>query len=175
MPLLDQLEVFSWTLLIGMLAGMFHVVYRVVRDILKLKKFGTFAGDIIFWLLLTVIAFVILLKANYGQLRLYVFIGLFLGAFLFTRILGNCTYRLIRWVLHIAGKTIRLVALLLYYAWKAVAFPFRMLFMVVVFPLGLIGGLLGGAGRVAGSASRGVKVKITGVFGKMLKSLITRR
>lgn len=175
MPLLEQLEVFSWTLLIGMLAGMLHVVYRVVRDILKLKKFGTSAGDIIFWLLLTVIAFVILLKANYGQLRLYVFIGLFLGSFLFTRILGDCTYRLVRRVLHIAGKAVRLAALLLYYAWKAVTFPFRMLFMVVVFPLGLIGRLLGGAGMAAGRASRGIKVKITGALGRILKSLVPRR
>ncbi|MFZ5650580.1 MAG: spore cortex biosynthesis protein YabQ [Bacillota bacterium] len=175
MPLLEQLEVFSWTLLIGMLAGICHVVYRVLRDTLRLKKFGTFAGDIIFWLLLTAIAFMLLLRANYGQLRLYVFIGLFLGAFLFARILGNYTYRLVRWMLYMAGRIIRLMALLFYYAWKAVTFPFRVLFTVVAFPLGLIGRLLGGAGRVAGSASRGIKVRITGLFGKILKSLMPRR
>lgn len=175
MPLLEQLEVFSWTLLIGVLVGICHVVYRVLRDALKLKKFGTFAGDIIFWILLTAITFMLLLKANCGQLRLYVFIGLFLGAFLFTRIFGNHTYRIVRWMLHMAGRTIRLTALLFYHVWKAVTFPFRVLFMVVVFPLGLIGRLLGGVGRVAGSASRGIKVKITGLLGKILKILIPRR
>lgn len=166
---------FLWTLLLGMLAGMFYVVYRVVSDTLRLKKVGTFAGDIIFWLLLTAIAFLILLKANYGQLRLYVFIGLFLGAFLFARILGNYSYRLVRWMLYMTGRIFKLIALTLYYAWRAVTFPFRIVFITVAFPARLLNRLLGGAGRVAGNWLGRLKAKISSFLGGMVKRFISRR
>lgn len=175
MLLIDQLEVFLWTLLAGMLAGMFHVIYRVVSDTLKLKRIGTFAGDIIFWLFLTAIAFLILLKANYGQLRLYVFIGLFLGAFLFTRCLGNYFYRLLRWLLYIAGKVLRLLALTICYIWKAFTFPFRVVLMIVIFPLRIFKRIFNGVGRWAGGVISRSTGKISSRLTGVLKRLVPRR
>lgn len=160
MPLADQIVTFAYTLAIGMLAGLCYEVYRAVRDLLKLKSVGTFAGDIIFWLLLTVIAFVLLIRANYGQLRFYVFVGLLLGTFLFIRLLGGVAYRLVRWVLYQAGKVLRLVALLLYYLWMAVSFPFRLVFITVVFPVHLAGRLLGRAGRLAGRPAGWIRGRV---------------
>lgn len=179
MLLEEQVTVFMWTLVIGMLAGLCHVIYRVIGDMVRLKKIGTFAGDIIFWLFLTAVAFAILLKANYGEMRLYVFIGLFLGAFLFNRFLGGVFYRLVRWIFHSAGRVLRLLALLMYYAWKVLTFPFRIAFITVIFPVRLFGRLLGGAGRFAGKitgrfSSRAMG-KISNFTERLLKRLIPRR
>lgn len=150
MPLAEQITAFAWTVAIGMLAGLCYEIYRAVSDMMKLRKVGTFTGDIIFWLFLTVFAFVLLIKANYGQLRLYVFIGLLLGAFLFVRLLGGYSYRLVRWTFYVAGRFFRLAALFLYYLWRVVAFPFRIIFITLVFPVHLAGRLLGRAGRFTG-------------------------
>lgn len=150
MPLVDQVFIFVWTVAIGMLAGLCYEIYRVIRDMLRLKKVGTFAGDIIFWLFLTAFSFFLLLKANYGQLRLYVFIGLLLGAFLFVRFMGGCAYRLVSWKFYLVGRVLKLLSLLLYYIWKVVTLPFRIVFIAVAFPVRLLGRLTGRAGHFAG-------------------------
>ncbi len=179
MLLAEQVTVFMWTLVIGMLAGLCHVIYRVISDMFRFKKVGTFAGDILFWILLTPVAFLILLKANYGEMRLYVFIGLFLGVFLFNRILGGAFYRLVRWILLSSGKALRLLGLVVYYAWKVVTFPFRIAFITVIFPVRLFGRAMGGAGRFAGNiAGRSFSRaggKITTFTERLLKRLIPRR
>ncbi|MHB8157492.1 MAG: spore cortex biosynthesis protein YabQ [Desulfocucumaceae bacterium] len=175
MLLADQVSVFLWTLAIGMLAGFCHVVYRVISNTLRLKRMGIFAGDIIFWIVLTVIAFGVLLKANYGQLRLYVFIGLFMGAFLFNRFLGGRVYRIVGWWFLAGGKSIKFFGMLLYYSWRAIAFPFKIVFIVVIFPVQLLGRLLGGAGRftgrLAGSSCSRAKGKFTSLLRRLLKKL----
>ncbi|MCL6479269.1 MAG: hypothetical protein K6T65_12820 [Peptococcaceae bacterium] len=179
MSLADQVVAFLWTLGLGMLAGLCCLVYRVVYDLLKLKKVGTFTGDIIFWLFLTAFAFIVLLKANYGQLRLYVFIGLLGGAFLFVRLFGGCTYRMVRRLLYMAGRFFRLLALFLYYLWRAVTFPFRIVFITVVFPFHLAGRFMGRlqmlTGRLAGRPVNRFKEKTAGLVGKLLRRFAPRR
>lgn len=168
MPLSEQMTAFAWTLVMGMFAGLCYQTYRVFYDLLKPKKAGTFTGDIIFWLLLTAFAFIMLLKANYGQLRLYVFIGLLLGAFLFVRLLGDPSYRVLRQIIHLAGGLLRLAGRLCYYAWKVISFPFRVIFITVIFPFNLTGRLMG---RLVGQPVGVALVKI----GNLLIKLITRR
>lgn len=150
MPLADQIAVFLWTLAIGMTAGLCYVIYRAISDTLRLKKVGTFAGDLVFWIILTVISFYVLLRANYGQLRLYVFIGLFVGALLFTHFLGRYSYSLVRWLFRAGGRVAGFLAMLLSYAWKLIALPFRIVFIIVIVPVQLSARLFGGMGRFAG-------------------------
>lgn len=154
MSLAEQITAMAWTLAIGMLAGFCYEFYRALRDVLGLKKIGTFAGDIIFWLFLTAFTFTLLVRANYGQLRLYVFIGLLLGALLFVRLLGDPAYRLVRGVLTLGGRGLRILARIMHYAWLAVTFPLRIIFMAVAFPLHLAGRLIGLGGRFAGRLAR---------------------
>ncbi len=173
MPLNDQIEAFAWTLVIGMAIGLCYEIYRAVKDVLRLRKYGTFAGDIIFWLFITAFVFIMLIRANYGQLRLYVFIGLILGAFLFVRLLGGVTYSLVSRLFYLAGRMLRLAALLLYYAWRVVTFPLRIIFITVAFPVHLAGRLLGGAGKLAGRLAgrpvNAVKGRICMIAAKLLR------
>jgi len=165
LPLADQITVFLWTLAIGMTAGLCHTIYRVISDTLRLKKVGTFAGDIVFWMILTAISFFVLLRANYGQLRLYVFIGLFLGVFLYTRLLGRHSYVAVRWLFRAAARLAAFLAMLLHYIWKIISFPFRIAFMTVIFPVQLSARFFGRLGnfarKVAGTPLRHIKGKIT--------------
>jgi len=168
LPLADQIAVFLWTLAIGMTAGLCYIIYRAISDTLRLKKVGTFAGDLVFWIILTVISFYVLLRANYGQLRLYVFIGLFLGAFLFTHFLGRHSYRLVRWLFRAGGWVAGCLAMLLSYVWKLISLPFRVVFIILVFPVQLSARVLGGfAGRLAGNPYLRLKGKITTWIGSV--------
>ena len=151
-----------------MTAGLCHTIYRAISDTLRLKKVGTFAGDIVFWMVLTAVSFFALLRANYGQLRLYVFIGLFLGVFLYSRLLGRHSYSMVRWFFRVVARVAAFLGLLLHYAWKIISFPFRVVFMTVIFPVRLSAGLLGRLGnfarKAAGNPLKGIKGKITTLF-----------
>ncbi len=176
MSLAEQVVIFAWTLAIGMLAGLCYEIYRVTRDVLRLKKAGTIFGDIIFWIFLTFLSFFLLLKANNGQLRLYVFIGLLLGAAVFLRFLGDPAYRLVRWNIYLAGRLLYLMAFIVCHIWRMVILPFRIFIMALVFPLRLLSGLFGGAGGLAGGMAgrrvNAVRLKIAGWSQKILKKFV---
>lgn len=160
MPLVEQMLAFVWTVAIGMFVGLCYEVYKVIIDMLKLKKLGILTGDLIFWIFLTPVAFFMLLHANYGQLRLYVFIGFLTGAFVYIRFLGVHTRKAVRGVFYFTGRIFRLLTLTLYYIWNAVTFPFRIAFITFIFPLRLFGKGIGYVGRLAGQPTRILQSKI---------------
>lgn len=168
MPLADQLSVFILTVAIGMLAGFCFDVYRVVRNLFRLRKIGTFLGDIFFWLAFTGLSFYILLLGNAGEVRFYVFIGLVIGAFMYLQLLGKYTYPLVEWIFYAIRRSIKLFLAALLFLWKVITFPVKVLFMVVIFPFQLLArglgyikkGLRKVAGRLIGQPVRKLKIKI---------------
>ncbi|MCG0277880.1 MAG: spore cortex biosynthesis protein YabQ [Thermanaeromonas sp.] len=68
--------------------------YRVCRYYWRPSRLITQAADLIFWLLLLLLTFIVLFHVNWGDLRAYVFVAWALGAFLYTQ--GS--YRLRPWL-----------------------------------------------------------------------------
>lgn len=173
MPLMEQALAFLWTLLIGMFAGFCYQIYRVIREKLKLKKFGTFAGDIMFGISLTLISFALLLKANYGQLRFYFFIGLLVGILVYVKFLNNGSYILINKFFYLLAKIFNLIALIIFYISKAIFFPFKMILLVLQFPVVLVGRLLAPvknyAGRLTGKHLNSIRFRIHSLADKIAK------
>lgn len=145
--LVHQVEAFAATILIGMAAGFCYDYYRVVRGVFRLKKVGTFLGDIIFWLLTTALVFVLLLRGNWGEVRLYVFVGLSLGAFLYYRLFSVQFSRLVRLKFYLFQKTWELLVKLVLLIWTVILFPFRLLLLLLSYPLDFLEGLRRKAGR----------------------------
>ncbi len=142
MPLAEQLLAFVWTVLIGMFSGFCFQVYGVIKEKLKLKRVGTFAGDIIFSISITIIAFALLLQANNGQLRLYFFVGLLFGILVYAKYLAGISHILINKFFFLIIRLINLVALLFYYIWKVLSFPFKVILGILQYPVQLAGRLL---------------------------------
>jgi len=137
-----QARAFLITIGIGAAAGFCFDYYRVVRRACRLKKVGTYVGDAVFWLAATVIVFMLLLWGNWGEMRLYVLIGLGLGALLYFNLFSRPASRLIRfkfYILHRIWILLRKTILLL---WKIVTLPFRLVIQVLSYPFYLIKMLL---------------------------------
>lgn len=79
-PVSAQATVFLLTVAIGLLLGFLFDAYRVVRGRLRPGPAGTAAGDLLFWLAATGVVFALLILSNWGELRLYVWVGFVLGA-----------------------------------------------------------------------------------------------
>lgn len=101
-PVNAQIYSFLGTIITGLVLGILFDFYRVFRIITRPKKILTLLGDIIFGLLATVAVFLILLYSNWGEFRLYVFIGMIIGIFFYYNLLS-------RWIVNLLLGCCRLI------------------------------------------------------------------
>ncbi|NLT94978.1 MAG: spore cortex biosynthesis protein YabQ [Clostridia bacterium] len=131
----DQLFAFLVTIGIGFLAGILFDIYRVLRLLWAPRKLGTFIGDILFWLIMTFVVFSLLLVGNWGELRIYVFIGISVGVYLYMRFLSKKWQKIIRHIFIFAFKILTGLG-------KLISWPIKMVMKILIIPIGfLIAGL----------------------------------
>ncbi len=103
-PVTAQAAVFAFTVAIGLLLGFLFDLYRVVRGRLRPGPLATVLGDLLFSLLATGVTFALLVVGNWGELRLYVWVGFLLGAFFYRLFLSRSVIVLLASVLTLAGR-----------------------------------------------------------------------
>lgn len=113
-PVSIQIENFLITVFCGLLVGLLFDGYRVLRGILNPKTLFTDVGDLIFWVVSTMVVFTALLLTNWGEVRVYVFLGLIIGFSVYVKLLSrHITYVLIKtW--RVSGMMYRWIAKLIY-------------------------------------------------------------
>lgn len=104
-----QIDTFVITVVTGMLLGLTFDFYRVLRTFFRLRWLLTSLADLGYWLLATGVVFLALLFGNWGELRMYTFIGLALGAFGYYRLLSRQAVRLIIALLRLTAGVVRAV------------------------------------------------------------------
>ncbi|NLI12844.1 MAG: spore cortex biosynthesis protein YabQ [Peptococcaceae bacterium] len=132
--LYSQARAFLITIGIGAAAGFCFDYYRIVRRAFRLKKIGTCIGDAMFWLVTTVIVFTALLWGNWGEVRLYVMIGLGLGALLYFNLFSRPASRVIRFKFFMLYKCWTLLKKAISLLYMTVLFPFRLVIYVLSYP-----------------------------------------
>lgn len=95
-----QAQVFMAALYAGLLIGMWYDLCRLARWVLSAGRFITLAVDVVFGVGSACLLLGALLVANYGELRLYAFLGALCGAILYFGTLSP----LIRWLLKGLGR-----------------------------------------------------------------------
>ncbi|SHH00747.1 spore cortex biosynthesis protein YabQ [Desulforamulus hydrothermalis] len=170
-PLMEQFYYFALTIAIGMVAGFCYDLYRVTRGTLKLRRFGTALGDLLFWLVLTGVVFVLLLLGNWGEVRLYVLLGLALGASVYLNLFSRRTVSVIRWtfrqILQIWHGLIKGFC----FVRRLLCLPFRGIYLLIAVPLGLAAGLTGKTIQKSGQ----ILNKLLGVPYRHFKNACQRR
>ncbi len=146
--LLNQIYAFGITMVAGAVAGVLFDLYRVIRFRVRPGKIVTHLGDLLYWVVLTIIVFVLLLAGNGGEVRIYVFIGLGLGYFFYQRLCSRFFLFLFRRLFRFIGRIGGLVwKVFLILGWLLL-FPFRLLGKMLVWPFHLCGLLLRPLGRI---------------------------
>lgn len=116
MDLAGQAATFILTIITGGLLGLLFDSYRILRQVLRLHWAIGALADVGYWLVATAVVFGALLISNWGELRLYVFIGLGLGALLYYRLFSCHAIRGLRIGIGLAarlGRAIRQMSILL--------------------------------------------------------------
>jgi spore cortex biosynthesis protein YabQ len=151
-PLVDQIYSFTVTLFIGLTAGFCYDYYRVLKATLGLRKIGTHLGDLFFWLITTVVVFVLLLLLNSGEMRFYVLVGLGLGALVYFIFLSRTVTRLLSFKFLAIKKLYGLLLKIMALTWAIACFPCRLLLLLTSFFNVLAARVLRAGGNRARSA-----------------------
>ena len=86
---ISQTQVFLIFIFCGCIIGLLFDMFRILRKTFKTPDIITYIEDIVFWLLTCIILAYTILKYNNGELRLFVFIGLFIGITLYILLISN--------------------------------------------------------------------------------------
>ena len=130
--LYEQLNSFLVTVGTGLIMGLVYDVYWLVRYYLHFRKIGTGLGDLIFWSITTALAFFLLLVGNWGEVRLYVFIGMLVGLGLYLHWFSPAARRVLVGMVRVMIKLVTVtVAMILW--------PLRFIRKLVLVPLGFLG------------------------------------
>ncbi len=117
-PVALQGYYFAITLALGAVVGVLFDFYRTCRYFRRPRRSWGFFFDLLFFLVVTLVVYTGLLLANWGEVRIYVFVGLTLGFLLYLLVFSRSFLRLFRFLLRClfrvlegVGRIVRSVAI----------------------------------------------------------------
>lgn len=109
----------------GVMTGLLFDMYRMVRGVVRPRRLLTDLGDLLFWLVVTLIMFVILVSDNWGQVRVYVFLGWSIGLLLYRAVFSSSIIYLTLGVSKLCGRFVDGLARLRISVSRLIARPLR--------------------------------------------------
>ncbi|MGI5839240.1 MAG: spore cortex biosynthesis protein YabQ [bacterium] len=133
-----QFQAFCITIVAGATVGILFDVYRIIRGLTGPGRLFTCLGDLLFWAVAASIVFAFLIYGNWGEVRLYVFIGLAAGAGIYFRLFSRPLLRLLigltRLLRFIIRKTTCFFLVVILLPYRVVRRIAGWLFVVLAFP-----------------------------------------
>lgn len=111
---------FFYAILSGLSIGLMYDFYRSFRHFTKPKRILSHIEDLLFWIIVGFICFIILVKLTDGVIRGFVFGGFFLGGVLYYFILSKYIYSLILLIFKLILEMISEIIKLLIFPFKNV-------------------------------------------------------
>ena len=90
----NQFLLFLIYLISGILIGIVFDFFRSLRKSIKTSNLFTYIEDILFWTITSFIIILTILKYNYGELRLYIFLGIGAGLMVYLLTLSKLLIKL---------------------------------------------------------------------------------
>ncbi|MGG3456874.1 Spore protein YabQ [compost metagenome] len=145
MNLETQWATLLWMLASGGIMGIAFDSYRVVSGQLRFPRWSVHTLDLLYWLAAALFVFRTLYHSNHGELRFYVFLGLFLGIWIYFLFLSVITERFVLMLMRIVNSIYRFIIRMI---GIFIIAPLRWLVKVVRILLGFIWIVLLFMGRV---------------------------
>lgn len=124
----NQMYVFLWSTAGGILTAFLFDLFRIKRKTIKTSAFMVYVEDLIFWILATIIVFLIAHFFNNGELRSYIFIGTLVGVSiyicLFSRVITTAVL-----------KIIQMITVSVLFIYKLFIYPIRIIIKITLIPI----------------------------------------
>jgi spore cortex biosynthesis protein YabQ len=115
----------------GLSVGILFDLYRTINYYTKPPKLLTHIMDLLFWVVTGCLVFFILLRADFARLRVYTFMGMGLGIFIYLKLFSEYILKLYRLIFYVAGKIIRIFLIIL-------SMPFKLMYNLLWTPVNFI-------------------------------------
>ena len=119
--LMDQLKLIIFSILSGIITGVFFDIYRLIRGFQNPNKILTIIQDLLFWALTSIVVFIFLMYTNEGYINFYVYLCLIIGVYLYLKLLSKVFIRVQYKSLKFNGRVFRVVC-------NVVLYPANLLF-----------------------------------------------
>ncbi|MTI68052.1 MAG: spore cortex biosynthesis protein YabQ [Firmicutes bacterium] len=113
-----QVYIFFATLYGGIIIGFIYDIYRIFRYFSEPRKIVSFIEDLIFWILVSLIALFILFFSNFGEVRGFVFLGFISGAIIYNKLLSKLVITTLVKILRYLFRGIKII-------FNIMLFPFK--------------------------------------------------
>ncbi len=97
----NQSYIFFMFSLNGVLIGLLFDFFRIIRKCFKISNFITYIQDILFWILTGISIIFFMYFYSEGTIRLYLFIGMILGFFIYMLIISKYIIKLFVFIIEI--------------------------------------------------------------------------
>jgi spore cortex biosynthesis protein YabQ len=119
--LVNQVNLIIFSLLSGLITGVFFDIYRLIRGFENPNKIITAIQDLLFWTLTSIVVFVFLMYTNEGYINFYVYVCLIIGVYLYIKLLSKIFIKVQYKLLKLNGKVFRVL-------WNVILYPVDLLF-----------------------------------------------
>lgn len=123
-----QLQLFLYAIGIGIVLGMIYDLSRILRKAIRHPNFLVQIEDGLYWILCAFVVFGILYLHNYGQLRIFVFLGMILGAIFYFATFSILFMKIAVWVIDTVKKCITWLI-------KMISIPIKALLRLIAIPI----------------------------------------
>lgn len=107
--LINQVRLITFSLLAGMMTGVFFDIYRLIRGFRNPNKLLTIIQDLLFWTLTSIVVFIFLMYTNEGYINFYVYVCLVIGVYLYLKLLSKVFINVQFKLLKFNGKVFRVI------------------------------------------------------------------
>lgn len=119
--IVDEFFIFLIAINYGLIFGGIYDFYRVFRYFSKPKKILTAVEDLFFWVIITLIAFVFLVKQTDGIIRGFVLLGFIIGYIFYIKVISIYSFKFLK-------KIFELIFTLISEIMKIILYPFKKVF-----------------------------------------------
>ena len=124
----SQIYIFICALLCGALISFVFDIFRIFRKMVKTSPLIVGLQDIIFWLIAAMLLFSYIFMTNNGELRLFEFAGVFVGAFIYfltlSKIVISLSINFIKFLNHVLTLIIKTILLPICVVYRLLRRPF---------------------------------------------------
>lgn len=91
----------------GAVLGIGYDIIEVLAREFRLRRWTTAMMDVGYWLVATLFVFQVLVYANDGQVRMFVFIGLLAGVIIYSYMLSRVVRQVVTWVISLFMRVLQ--------------------------------------------------------------------
>lgn len=105
----NQAYLFLVFIINGVLIGLLFDFFRIARKVINTNDIATYIEDILFWILAGAIMLYSIFVFNNGELRLFMFFGIILGAFIYMIFLSSYIIKINVKIINIIKKILGII------------------------------------------------------------------